>query len=95
MGKFNFNNPYRNKWCNETEKWLGKMGYVKNSKNNEKFTCPRCGRKEILQREIIRKSQFGYEVCLNCYEDEIIRDSIGEEQIDTKYWYIFSKKNMI
>lgn len=93
MGKINLDNPYRQKWYAETERWLKRNGYVINPEENEKLTCPRCGITEIYKKSEINKSQFGYRICPKCYEDEIMRDSLGIDQIDTQYWYLFSHKN--
>ena len=93
MGKINLDNPYRQKWYAETERWLKRNGYVINPEENEKLTCLRCGITEIYKKSEINKSQFGYRICPKCYEDEIMRDSLGIDQIDTQYWYVFSHKN--
>jgi predicted RNA-binding Zn-ribbon protein involved in translation (DUF1610 family) len=93
MGKINYDNPYRQKWLKETESWLKRNGYVINPDINEKFTCPRCGSTKIYKKDEINTSQFGYRICPKCYDDEIIRDSLGIEQLETRYWYIFSSKN--
>lgn len=93
MGKVKLDNPYRQQWLNESENWLRKNGYVVNPEENEKLTCPRCGVTKIYKKSEIEKSQFGYRICPKCHEDEIIRDSIGIDQLDTKNWYIFSHKN--
>ena len=95
MGKVNLDNPYRKQWCEETEAWLKRNGYTINPHLNEKFPCPRCGVTKIMPKDKIQKSQFGYRVCFDCYEDEIITDSLGVEQIKTQFWYVFSKQNLI
>ena len=94
MGKYNMNNPYRQKWLSETTEWLRNKGYVFNPDVNEELTCPKCGYTKILNKNDIHKSQFGYRICCKCYDDELIRDSIGVDQIDTKYWFATTRKRL-
>ena len=51
LSNVNTDNSYYEEWYNNTEKWLKQNGYVINPNENEKFTCPRCGKTKIINRK--------------------------------------------
>lgn len=86
MGKVNLNNPHKLLWIKNTEQWIVNNAEIK--EKNIVLNCPRCGLRLFSSSNKIRSQYANYDICSLCGEDEIVRDSLGNEQIELDEWYI-------
>lgn len=96
MGKVNLNNPHKLLWIKNTEKWIAENVELKNKNilSNCPTNCPRCGLKLLDSLHKIRSQYADYNICSSCGDDEIIRDSLGNEQVRLDDWYIMTGVKM-
>lgn len=83
-------NPLREASINKAEKWLRDKNC--GSPIYAGCDCPRCGLK-LLASEMTENNKSQYEdyiICSVCRDDEIIRDSVGSEQLPFGKWAINS-----
>lgn len=90
MGKINKNNPYRNKWMLDAEKWI--FNNI-NGINEvvDRSLCPRCGLKMSVENKSLVENLT---ICDCCHKDEISRSQMGLDTVRLPNWYITTNKKL-
>jgi hypothetical protein len=91
MGIYRYN-PLREDRLQETEQWLRDRNC--GSPIYAGGVCPRCGLKLLVDELDIRSQYEDSVICGICRDDEIIRDSVGADQMPISEWYIYSHREV-
>jgi ribosomal protein L32 len=87
MGIYRYN-PLREQRMQKAEQWLRDKNC--GSPIYAGGVCPRCGLKLLKDEMDIRSRYEDSVICGICRDDEILRDSVGADQMELSDWYVFS-----